>query len=74
MTTPCYYCEEDRNTACLSCIHGGFDPAELESLRTENAKLKEDLANRTRQLSEVTLKMREYEAILRNAGQDWGWT
>lgn len=45
--------------------------AELEA---ENAKLKEDLANRTRQLSEVVLKLREYQAMEREAGQDWGGT
>ncbi len=38
---------------------------EIESLRAENAKLKEDLANRTRQLSEVVLKLRQYEAVTR---------
>ncbi len=39
---------------------------EIESLRAENAKLKEDLANRTRQLSEVVLKLRQYEAVTRS--------
>ncbi len=45
---------------------------EIESLRAENAKLKEDLANRVRQLSEVVKKMRRYEAINRDDGTtDW---
>ncbi len=39
---------------------------EIESLRAENAKLKEDLANRTRQLSEVVLRLRQYEALNRD--------
>lgn len=30
MTTPCYYCEEDRKTACRVCIHDYDGPTPEE--------------------------------------------
>lgn len=40
MTTPCYYCEEDRATACRVCIHGydGPTPGEVTAWKRDVAR------------------------------------
>lgn len=40
MTTPCYYCEEDRATACRVCIHGydGTTPEEVTAWKRDAAR------------------------------------
>lgn len=37
--TPCYYCMEDRDTACAVCIHGELDLDDALALNARNEKL-----------------------------------